>query len=126
MLSAHWARWLPPRDVDCGGHLSAGPLLLPPRGAILFSSGSALTLPCCLTLVTRCCVGARPLSPSRSFLYYFFFYWGEGDGFFFSRYHICASPPPCSSQWVPFSYFTSAVLQRTCLLEGSFDKHLDP
>lgn len=51
---------------------------------------------------------------------------GRGDGFFFSRYHICASPPPCYSQWVPFSCLTSAVLQRTCILEGSFDKHLGP
>lgn len=30
---------------DCGGHLGAGPLLALTKGAILFSSASALTLP---------------------------------------------------------------------------------
>ena len=113
---------------DCGGHLGAGPLLALTKGrhfvffrlspyaplpaALLQSPGAVFVLFLCLHL--------------DLFFSISFSIGGRGDGFFFSRYHICASPPPCYSQWVPFSCFTSAVLQRTCILEGSFDKHLGP
>ena len=70
--------WIPLRNGDCSGHLNAVPLLARTRGRHFVSSGSALRLPCCLTLVNRCCICALPLSPSRSFLYYFFFLFGVG------------------------------------------------
>lgn len=99
MFSTHWG----PPDPSPGTETAAAILVLAlslrsPRAPFCFLQPQPLrSPPCCLSPVTRCCVCALPLSPSRSFLYYFFFYWREGGWFLF--------------QQVPYLCFSSALLQ---------------